>query len=72
MAVGALLRTEETAGETIDVGGIGVQLLFADIAVVVQAHDLPVSGDMPASLVDQPICVGRNAHANYGEQTENR
>jgi len=64
MAAGALLRTEVTAGELIDVGRIRVQRLFADIAVAGEAHDLPVRRDVPAGLIHQPICVGRNAHAN--------
>ena len=64
VAAGALLRAEEAAGEPIDIGRIRVQRLFADIAVAVQAHDLPMRRDVPAALIHQPICVGRNAHAN--------
>jgi hypothetical protein len=71
MAIGALFRMEAAAGALIDVGRIWMQRLFGNIAMAVQAHDPPVSGDMPAGLIHQPICVGRNAHANYGEQTEN-
>jgi hypothetical protein len=64
MAAGALLRVEAAAGELIDVGRIRVQFPFADAAVAVQAHDLPVRRDMPPFLVHQPICAGTGAHAN--------
>ena len=71
MAAAALLRAEEAAGALIDVGRIGVQRSLGDIAMAVQAHDLPVRRDVPPRLVHQPIRISVTAHANYGEKTEN-
>jgi hypothetical protein len=48
---------EPAAGELIDVGRVRVQRSLADIAVAIQAHDLPVRRYMPARLIHQPICA---------------
>lgn len=64
MTAGAKLRAESASGELVDSGRIRVQRFLADIAVAVQTHDLPMRRDVPASFIHQPICVGRNTHAN--------